>query len=101
MGAMDPQGPFFGGGELGMVDITLIPHAFRFATILSYYRGFTIEENEKWRRYHIWYKAAIECDSVKKTLPDTKKLIENYKRYADDATDSQVAQSSRRGSAVP
>ena len=99
--AMDPQGPLFSGRELGMVDIMLIPHAFRFATILSHYRGFTIEDNEKWKRYHVWYKAALECDSVKKTLPDTQKLIENYKRYADDATDSQVAQAIRRGNALP
>ena len=98
--AMDPQGPLFSGRELGMVDIMLIPYAFRFATILFQYRGFSIEDNEKWKRYHIWYKAALECNSVKKTLPDTQKLIENYKRYADDATDSQ-AQSIRRGNALP
>ena len=99
--AMDPQGPLFSGRELGMVDIMLIPYAFRFATILSHYRGFTIEDDEKWRRYHVWYKAALECDSVKKTLPDTQKLVENYKRYADDATDSQVAQAIRHGNALP
>ncbi|KAL5489208.1 hypothetical protein EMCRGX_G018275, partial [Ephydatia muelleri] len=99
--AMDPKGPLFGGNQLGMVDIMLVPHAFRFATILPHYRGFSVEDSDKWRRYHVWYKAAIECESVRKTLPDTQKLIENYKRYADDETNSQVAQAIRGGTALP
>ncbi len=69
----------------------LFPFAYRFQLILPHYRGFT----EGLERYYRWYAAACECESVKKTLPDDSKLIESYKRYAEDTAKSAVAKAVR------
>ncbi len=81
---MDPHGPFFSGSTPNMVDIMLIPHAFRFGVILKHYRDFDIPNDDKWKRYYVWLNAALELDSVKQTLPNKDKLIDNYRRHAED-----------------
>ena len=98
---MDPQGPFFDGPTPNMVDIMLFPYALRFATILSHYRALTIPNTEQWKRYHTWYLVASEHESMKQTIPDITKLIENYKRYADGTATSKVADAVRKGTSLP
>ena len=95
--AMDPEGPFFDGATLNMVDIMLAPFALRFQTVLPHYRGLTIPDNDKWKRYYTWYNAVAEHESVKPTFPETDKLLKIYERYADGTARSQVADQIRRG----
>lgn len=97
---MDPQGPFFSGSTPDLVDIMLFPFAFRFETILPHYRGFSIPTDEHWKRYHVWYSAAKERESMKKTLPDVAKLIEVYQEYADGTAKSKLAEALRKGKQI-
>ena len=76
---MDVKGPFHGGPMPNMVDIMLLPHAFRIGVILKHFRGFDVPQAERWKRYHYWLSATLEIDSVKQTLPDKNKLVSNYK----------------------
>lgn len=94
------DGPLFGGKAPNMVDIMLFPFAYRFQVILPHFRGFTLPV-EGLERYYRWYEAACECESVKKTLPENAKLIESYKRYAEDTAKSAVADAIRKGTALP
>ena len=99
-GMENQDGPFFGGKTLNMVDVMLFPFAYRFQVLLPVYRGYT-PPMEGLEQYYKWYAAACEYDSVKKTLPDTNKLIESYKRYAEDTAKSAVAEAIRKGTALP
>lgn len=98
---MDPEGPFFSSESLGLVDIMLVPFAFRFKTVLSHYRGFTIPDGGRFTRYHSWYTAVSEVESVRKTLPDVQRLLESYGRYADGTATSRVAAAIKEGTAIP
>ena len=95
-------GPFFGGKSLNMVDIMLAPHAYRVQLILKHYRGFSIPtDSVELQRFHKWFSALLQHDTFKKTLPEEQRLIDEYRRYADDFTNSQVAQAIRKGTALP
>lgn len=99
---MPSGGPFFGGATLNLADIMLAPFAFRFETILPHYRGFSIPKDAEFERYHGWLAALKEHPSFIKTLPDdAQKFIDVYQRYAEDKTDSLVAQAIRKGAALP
>ena len=100
----DPSsdGPFFGGKSFNKVDIMLAPHAYRIRLILKHYRGFTVpNDTPELQRFHRWLDAVVQYDTFKKTLPEEQRLIEEYKRYADDVTNSEVAQAIRKGTALP
>lgn len=94
------NGPFFGGKVLNMVDIMLLPFAYRFQLILPHYRNFS-PPKEGLERYHEWYTAACRSDSIRGTMPDDHKLIQSYKRYAEDTSESQVANAIRKGTSLP
>ncbi|KAG8919225.1 hypothetical protein FRC01_001403 [Tulasnella sp. 417] len=55
--AMDPEGPFFGGNELGFVDIMIAPWAFRITNVLKHYRGFELPPTKG--RYQKWADAVL------------------------------------------
>lgn len=96
------EGPFFGGKSLNMVDIMLAPHAYRVQLILKHYRGFSVpKDTPEQQRFHKWFAALLQNDTFKRTLPEEQRLIDEYKRYADDITNSQVAQAIRKGTALP
>jgi glutathione S-transferase len=94
------SGSLFGGQELNMVDIMLFPHAYRIKVILTHYRGWTVPEAGL-EQYHEWYAAVSKSESVQKTMPEEEKLIENYRRYAEDTTQSAVAKAVRKGTTLP
>ena len=94
------SGVMFGGDALGLVDIMLLPFAYRFGRVLPHYRNFMLPK-EGLEGYYQWYAAASKCDSVQKTMPDDAKLIESYRRYAEDTADSKVAEAVRKGSVFP
>ena len=96
------DGPFFGGKSLNMVDIMLAPHAYRFQLILKHYREFSVpNDTPELQRFHRWFAAVLQNSTFKQTLPEEQRLIDEYKRYADDVTNSQVAQAIRKGTALP
>lgn len=93
-------GPLFGGETLNMVDIMLVPFAYRMQLILPHYRGWSIPQ-DGFERYHKWYAAVSQCVSVQKTIPEEQKLVEEYKRYAEDTAQSKVAEAIRKGTVLP
>lgn len=95
------NGPLFGGQVLNMVDIMLVPFAYRFKVILPRYRDWSIPEAAGLERYHQWYAAVSLCDSVRNTMPEDERLVESYKRYAEDTAQSLVAEAVRKGTALP
>ena len=97
----DSKGAYFGGKSLGIVDMMLFPFAYRFSLILPHYRNFVLPQDKGLEGFHQWYAAASKTDSVLGTMPDDAKLIEEYRRYAEDTTNSLVAQAVRKGSAFP
>jgi len=94
-----PQGPFFYGTDLSIVDVALAPWAYRFY-ILEHYRGkgFGIPANDTTLSpYFRWYDAVVELPAVKDTLQDKKKLAAVYERYADASAKSMVGDAVRAG----
>ena len=98
---MHPQGPFFSGPSLGLVDIMLVPFALRFETVLPHYRDLSIPKGGRFERYHTWLSAASQLESVRKTLPEDDRLLQSYSRYADGTASSLVAVAVKEGQALP
>lgn len=65
--------PFFGGDNLGLVDITLIPFYSRFYTWETFGK-FSIEE--ECPVLVAWAKRCMQKESVAKSLPDPIKIYE-------------------------
>lgn len=107
---LDEQGPWFNGQEMGMADVMLIPWAMR-VFLLDHYKGGSgipnvgqeakDGEKEVWARWHRWFNAVQETESVQDTMSDREKYIEVYQRYAEDTTNSQVGQATRGGRGLP
>ncbi|KAK5996938.1 Glutathione S-transferase omega-1 [Cladobotryum mycophilum] len=104
--AMDPEGPWFLGKDISLVDITLAPWAKRLF-LLDHYKAGGLQipeqggEDGVWTRWAAWTKAVHERQSVKDTWSDEEQYIGAYKRYADDTTNSLVGQATRQGSRLP
>lgn len=66
--SLHPTGPFWGGDQLGWVDVTIAPWAFRATNVLRHFRGFEIEQAMKeGGRYHQWQKAVFGHPAFKAT----------------------------------
>lgn len=105
---MDDSGPWFFGERFSLVDVMLAPWAKRLFLIDYYKRpgGTGIEEarkedEETWARWHKWYSAILDRQSVQDTTSTDDKYIEAYKRYAEDTTGSMVGQATRSGNRLP
>ncbi|KAF6833713.1 glutathione S-transferase [Colletotrichum musicola] len=106
---MDPEGPWFLGKAISLVDIMVAPWAVRLF-LLDHYKpgglglpdvGMGGEDGEVWKRWRQWYDAIEERQSVKDTLSERDAYIDVYKRYAEDQTNSEVGQATRSGKAMP
>lgn len=102
---MDPEGPFFLGKDISLVDISLAPWLKRL-WLLDHYKpgGHGIPktgEDENWGRWRKWAKAIEERPSVVDTWSDDESYIVAYKRYAEDTTNSLVGQATRQGGRLP
>ncbi|OTA01635.1 glutathione-S-transferase theta [Trichoderma parareesei] len=103
---MDPGGPWFLGRDISLVDISLAPWAKRLF-LINHYKpgGLQIPgeggEDNVWTRWSSWMKAIEDRPSVKDTWSEEDKYIEVYKRYAEDKTNSQVGQATRKGTKLP
>jgi glutathione S-transferase len=102
-------GAWFLGGRFTMVDIMLAPWAMRLF-LIDHYKpggvGIPAEgsggpDEKVWARWRKWYGAIVERQSVKDTWSDDEYYIQAYKRYAEDTTQSQVGQATRKGEKLP
>lgn len=102
---MDPDGPFFFGQNISLVDISLAPWAKRLWLIDHYKNGGTGIPAEghdgDWGRWRKWFKATTERKSVQDTWSADERYTIAYKRYADDTTNSEVGQATRQGARLP
>jgi glutathione S-transferase len=105
---MDPEGPWFLGSTLSLVDICLAPWAKRLFLIDHYKEGGhgipnsgEGEDGDVWKRWKKWYDAILDRDSVKETWSADERYIIAYKRYAEDTTNSEVGQATRSGKRLP
>ncbi|KAJ2960372.1 hypothetical protein NQ176_g11056 [Zarea fungicola] len=105
MNEMDPDGPFFLGEHLSLVDVCLAPWAKRLWLIEHYKKGGvgipSEDHDSDWRRWRTWFKAITERKSVLDTWSEDDMYIMAYKRYADDTTNSEVGQATRQGNRLP
>ncbi|KAI4859074.1 putative glutathione-S-transferase theta, GST [Hypoxylon rubiginosum] len=104
---MDPQGPFFFGPDLSLVDIVIVPWAVRLWVFGQFKGGLRIPEpgrggsdEQAWARWRRWRGAALSRDSVKKTTSDRARYLPIFKRYADDVAQSELAKATRAGRGV-
>ncbi|KAI1773013.1 putative glutathione-S-transferase theta, GST [Hypoxylon cercidicola] len=105
----EQSGPWFLGEQFSLVDVILAPWAKRLF-LIDYYKpgglGFPAEgqagDDEKvWARWRMWFDAIVNRQSVKDTWSDDDQYIKAYRRYAEDTTQSEVAQATRKGEKLP
>ncbi len=95
--ALSERGPYFNGSEVGIVDILLVPFAYRIDVLLGHYRDFHLpldgECREKYRR---WYESMLDLPAFKTTSTDhenyRERLIEFYFPYSQGEGQKDVAQ---------
>lgn len=106
---MSAGGPWFLGETFGMVDVSLAPWAMRL-WLIDYYKpgglGFPEEgqggeDEDAWRRWRAWLGAILDRPSAKATFSEKEQYVDVYKRYAEDKTNSQVGQATRKGERLP
>ena len=98
----ETSGPtFLPDGQLGSVDLTLLPWAYRYY-VFKEYRGddYVIPETKELEGYHEWYDHVMNLESVKRTLPDKDRYLDHISKYADGSARSKVANAVRRGVAA-
>ncbi len=105
----DAEGPFFLGPTISMVDIALTPWLIRL-WLFDHFKngglGMPVpgeggEDEAIWARWRQWAAAIEERRSVQETTSAREQYITVYQRYAEDTTQSQVAQATRGGRSLP
>ncbi|KAH9905053.1 glutathione S-transferase [Xylariomycetidae sp. FL2044] len=117
---MHNSGPWFLGDRFSMVDIMLAPWAKRLFLIDHYKpggvgipqrdgqgegegegEGNDDDDAGVWDRWRVWFDAITTRRSVLDTWSDDEMYIQAYKRYAEDTTNSEVGQATRKGEKLP
>ncbi|KAI1812783.1 glutathione S-transferase [Poronia punctata] len=106
---MDDSGPWFLGERFSLVDVMLAPWAKRLFLIDHYKpggvglpaKGEAGDDEEVWQRWRAWFDAITSRKSVKDTWSADELYIKAYKRYAEDTTQSEVGQATRKGQKLP
>lgn len=102
--------PWFLGKEFSLVDVMLAPWAKRLFLIDHYKQpgGLGIPgageggaDEAVWARWRKWSAAISQRESVKDTWSEDGQYIEAYRRYAEDTTQSEVAQATRKRQRLP
>ncbi|ORY72105.1 glutathione S-transferase [Pseudomassariella vexata] len=102
-------GSWFLGDRFSMVDVMLAPWAMRLFLIEHYKpgglgmpaEGQGGEDEKLWGRWRRWFGATTERKSVKETWSEDEYYVRAYKRYAEDTTQSEVGQATRKGKKLP
>jgi glutathione S-transferase len=109
MAPAEAGGPWFLGRSFSLVDVMLAPWAARM-WLLDHYKdggsgipgpGEGGDDEAVWARWRVWAEAVMARGSMVATLSDPDKYIGVYRRYADDTTNSLVAQATRLGRRLP
>lgn len=102
---MHPEGPFFLGSDISMVDLAFAPWAVRLWVFDHYKGGLGIPQgggDEKvWARFDKWLQALQKRESVVATTSEREHYLPIYQRYADDEAQSELAKATRKGRGVP
>lgn len=105
----DAAGPFFLGRDFSMVDVALAPWLIRL-WVFDHFKagglgipapGQAGQDEAPWARWRSWAAAVEQRRSVKETTSAREHYLPAYQRYAEDTSDSQVAQATRRGQPLP
>lgn len=91
---MNDDDYYFLGAKFSFIDIALFPWIQRIVSVSKYYRDFEIPNesiNKQWKRFWLWYNAVKNRKSVKNTVVDYNKLIENYSGYAQNTADNDAS----------
>ena len=106
--AMDSDGPYFLGKELMMPDVALAPWAMRLWPFDHFKGGLGIpepgqggEDEQTWQRWRKWLDAVTSRSSVRDIMSEKEYYLPIYKRYADNAAQSELAKATRAGRGVP
>lgn len=86
--AMDPEGPYFSGWEIGMPDIVMAPWAVRLWAFDEFKEGGLGmpkpgeggEDEAVWKRWRLWAEAVEGRHSVKETTSEKEPYKPIYKR---------------------
>lgn len=92
---------FYLGDDLSIVDLTLLPWAYRFY-VFEHYRGerFVIPRDGSLANYHAWLERCLQLDAVRRTCPDKARYLVHIEKYATNTARSKVANAVRRGVAA-
>lgn len=88
--AMSADGLYFHGEEIGAVDLSLFPIAYRIDRLLSHYRDFRLpDQGATWHRYRRWFDAMLQHPAFVKTAfaqgdDYESRLIEHYESYTQE-----------------
>ena len=105
----DEEGPFFLGPDLSLVDTALAPWLIRL-WVFDHFKtgglgipkaGEGAKDEAVWNRWRKWAAAVENRRSVQETTSSREQYIPAYQRYAEDTTQSQVAQATRSGRSLP
>ncbi|KAL3455367.1 hypothetical protein BJX64DRAFT_295125 [Aspergillus heterothallicus] len=100
VGAADPQGPFFLGPSLSIVDVQIAPWMVRLNRVLKPYRGWP--DPEPGSRWGAWVDAIEGNEEVKRTTSTDDLYLESYERYAENRPNtSQLANAINSGRGLP
>lgn len=93
MDRISPDGEaYFLGVVFSLADIALWPWWHRFQSIGRFFRDLHIPKGGAYDRLHAWGDACDRRLSVRRTIVNQQRLIENYSSYADASATSTVAQ---------
>ncbi|MDP6475935.1 MAG: glutathione S-transferase family protein [Alphaproteobacteria bacterium] len=90
--AGEGAGPYWFGGQLGLVDLALYPW-FERLPALEHYRGAMLPED--CARLGSWFTAMEQTESARATTNGAEYHIAAYVKYADNSTDSISAREFR------
>jgi glutathione S-transferase len=102
MQEMDSTGPYFLGTEISLIDLVIAPWAVRTWVFDHFKGGLKLPEGERWvQRWNKWLGAIENRDSVVRTMSEREHYLPIYQRYVDDTAQSELANVTREGQAVP
>jgi len=93
------RGEFFCGDAISLVDVALLPWAWRYY-VLPHYKGeqYAIPKDDpELAKFHRWLEAMEALPQVARTLPDKERYLEHIAKYASDSARSKVAEAVRAG----
>ena len=98
---MDPEGPFFLGKELSLIDLIIAPWAVRLWVFDHFKGGLGMPAGGVGERWGKWLDAVQNRESVVNTTSEKEHYLPIYERYANDTAQSELAKATREGKGVP